>query len=116
MYSFELHFAKHKPAWLLADTQALYVSGICLAAKNAKYGQFYFSKYIKSMKGTFAKVAGSHSYPMLFPNGNKVVLYVENFPKYPKLIFNELETKWKTHITIENIQYNKSGISSFQST
>ncbi len=66
MYSFELHFESYKRLpGCLEDTRRVYVSNICIVAKNNKYHQFYFSDYVTKMKGKFEPVTGSHNYPQL---------------------------------------------------
>lgn len=109
MYSFELHFESYSRNTSLTDTRRVYVSNICIVAKNNKYHQFYFSDYVTRMKGKFAPVAGSHSYPILMPRSKKVILYVENFPVEPKInSFREICDKYiLPHLSIKNIQYNE---------
>lgn len=109
MYSFEIEFNRIKRDNILYCHRAIYVSGICIVAKNDKFGNFYFSKYIKKRIGNFLNVCGSNQYPELCPAKNKVTLYIHNFPKFPTLN-NPYEKSlgdsgWEfiEHIKIKNI-------------
>lgn len=109
MYSFEIEYNKVKIDIYLLEHQSLYVSGICIVAKNDKYGQFYFSKYIKEKEGMFRNVCGSNRYPSLQPRGSKVILKIEDFPKYPVInnpyekSLREKGLEYIKHIMIKNI-------------
>lgn len=84
MYTFEIHFNQVKETTPLVCIQSVYVSNICIVAKNNKVGGFYFSKYITSKKGTFKHICGSVRYPHLNTE-SKVILEIKNFPTYPSL-------------------------------
>lgn len=103
-YSFKLVFKKYlRKSPSLQDVRSIYVSDICIVAKNSKHGGFYFSKYVSKITGKFHYAAGSVRYPILFPIKDKVVIQVEGFPKKPILEeFNE----WKDFIFIEDISEN----------
>lgn len=108
-YSFEIDFKKfNRTNPTLEDVQAIYVSGICIMAKNSKYGNFYKSKYVKEVKGKFANGAGSHSYPILYPVKDTKII-VQDFPKEPKLDFSEFDIKYKSHfLSLGNVrQYSR---------
>ncbi len=96
-YSFVIDFKKFvRKSPVLEDVQAIYVSGICIVAKNSKYGDFYKSKYVKEVKGKFAYGAGSHSSPILYPIKDTQII-VHNFPKEPKLDFDKIDIEFKSH-------------------
>jgi hypothetical protein len=98
-YNFEIHFERYQQTSCLNDVRAIYVSGICIAAKNQKFGKPYISKYVKNVLGAFLFVAGSERYPTLYPKNKAVVLTLEGFPHYPVLNV----TEHQTHITIKNV-------------
>jgi hypothetical protein len=105
MYNFEIVFEKHKrTSPTLQDIQSIYVSGICICAKNNKFGKFYFNeRYIKNVSGKFYHVAGSVRYPILFPQSDKVVISVRDFPRKPDLQKDDLDTQYKPFIYLQNI-------------
>lgn len=97
IYSFVIDFKKFvRKSPVLEDVQAIYVSGICIMAKNSKYGDIYKSKYVKEVKGKFAYSAGSHSSPILYPVKDTQI-FVHNFPKEPKLDFSKYDIEFKSH-------------------
>ena len=110
MYNFEIHFNQIKPTTPLVCIKAVYISGICVVAKNSKFGNFYFSKYIKKLKGKFKQTCGSNKYPYLNAENKKVVLQITNFPIYPVLdnvyqhSLGEKGIEFLQHITIKNIE------------
>lgn len=100
-YNFKIVFKKYKrTSPILQDVRSIYVSDICVVAKNSKHGQFYFSKYVSHLSGRFFNVAGSVRYPILYPIKNKVTIHVENFPKKP--ILEEFD-EYTDFISIEDI-------------
>ncbi len=105
LYSFDIEFKKYKRTNpTLEDVKFIFVSGICIACKEDKYGGFYFSKYIKQIKGRFAYCAGSHSSPALYPIKDATIS-VTNFPKEPKLDFSKFDIEFKSHfLSITNIK------------
>lgn len=104
-YNFKIVFKKYfRTSPTLQDVRSVYVSDICIVAKNSKHAQFYFSKYVSRLAGKFSNVAGSVRYPILYPIKNKVTIHVENFPKKPILEeFNEHQN----FISIEDITENE---------
>lgn len=103
MYNFDLVIDKYERKWpALQDVQSVVVSGICLVAKNKKYGGFYYSKYIKNKRGNFLYGAGSHNWPILYTNG-KVILKVKDFPVEPIITL----TEHQQYVSIQNIQLTK---------
>jgi hypothetical protein len=111
MYDFKIHFTPVKPTTSLVCIKAVYVSGICIVAKNSKFGDFYFSKYIKSIQGKFKHVCGSVRYPYLNTQGKKVILQITNFPVYPSLdniyqnSLGEIGLEFLQHITIKDVKH-----------
>jgi hypothetical protein len=109
MYSFEIEFNRIKMDTELVAHQSIYVSGICILAKNNKFGGFYFSKYIKSKVGKFHNVCGSNRYPSLQPIKDKVLLKIEGFPRNPTIdnpyekSLGESGLEYIKHIQIKNI-------------
>jgi hypothetical protein len=96
-YSFVINFRKYiRKIPQLEDVKAIYVSGVCIIAKNSKYGDFYKSKYVKQVKGKFAYGAGSHASPILYPTKDTQII-VHNFPKKPELDFNDYDIKFKSN-------------------
>lgn len=101
MYSFEIHFNPYKRVnGGLTGCRTICVSAICIYAKNNKFGQFYKSKYVEEQKGKFDKIAGSHSYPILWSK-KPVILKITNFPKKPVLYNNG---EYHKHIQLKNIK------------
>lgn len=84
-YSFKITFNKYERKTCLSDVRTVNVSGITIVAKNAKFGCIYRSDYVKYQKGKFNHSSGSNNYPILFPNGEKVELFISNFPYYPTI-------------------------------
>lgn len=83
-YSFKIVMTR--PTHISETTRSIYVSGVCIIAKNSKFsGALYQSKYIKKVWGKFRRVAGSNSYPVLSPLYEKATILVTNFPNNPKL-------------------------------
>jgi hypothetical protein len=113
MYNFIIEFNPYSRLnGGLNDTRTIYVSGICIVAKNQKFGKAYHSPYIKHMDGSFAKVAGSNSYPLLWPvvgpkkkkKRGTVTLHIKGFPRYPKFDLDQKKCEeYYPHITIKNI-------------
>lgn len=66
------------------DMRTIYCGNTCLVAKNNKFGQLYLHKTAKIIRGSFAKVAGSNSHPILIAN-DEVHIKFENFPRYPNI-------------------------------
>jgi hypothetical protein len=100
MYSFQIIFDQYtRTSPVLEDVRGVYVSGICIAAKNDKRGQIYISKHVKNVQGKFLYIAGSERYPILYPKSKSVILTVTGFPKFPILLVNE----YQGHITIKNV-------------
>lgn len=88
--------SKHKPfrfdiefnnnyTFDIDETCTISVSGISIISKREKYGGLKISKYVKNIKGRFARRGGSHQYPRLHAARKKVIIQVEGFPKYPIL-------------------------------
>ena len=76
----------------IADIDEITISGITIVSKPDKYGGVCLHlgnqkkfKYKMNILGKFFKVAGSHSYPILFFNTRLPYIDVElvNFPRYP---------------------------------
>jgi hypothetical protein len=106
-YDFDVVFVQNKIESLYTDvTKSIYVSDICIVAKNQKVGGLYFSKYVDEKIGKFQHVAGSWNYPILYVSGgkvgDKVMLRVKDFPKKP--IF---KTDKNVSIIIKNIKINE---------
>jgi len=100
MYNFDIVFSEYQTKNVfLEDIQRLCVSGICIVAKNDKFGGFYFSKYIDKRIGNFRNVCGSNNYPTLKPQRKNVILHIKNFPHAPVLE----TTQYQPHIMIKNI-------------
>lgn len=101
-YNFKIHvkpFKRTSP--YLQDVKNIYVSGICIVAKNSKEGGFYYSEYATKEQGNFHNVAGSIKYPALLPK-TRVVIKVTNFPRKPNLQLDMPE--YKDYISISDIQ------------
>lgn len=97
-YSFKITFNRYERKTCLSDVRVVNVSGITIVAKNAKFGCVYRSEYVKFQKGKFNYASGSNNYPILFPMGKKVELFMSDFPRYPKLK-TDIE-----HISISDIE------------
>lgn len=97
-YSFKITFNRYERRTCLSDVRTINVSGITIVAKNAKFGCIYRSDYVKFQKGKFNYASGSNSYPILFPMGKKVELFISGFPNYPVI------REERDHITISDIQ------------
>lgn len=98
MYSFDIVFSDYETqSVFLDDVQRVYVSGVCIIAKNQKFGGLYFSKYIAKRIGNFRYVCGSNNYPTLKAQGKQVTLHIKNFPHLPVLQTTQ------EHIAIKNI-------------
>lgn len=58
MCSFDIVFKKYiRTSPELQDIKSIYVSGICIMAKNSKVGDFYISKYIDNIEKQFVYCA-----------------------------------------------------------
>jgi len=97
-YSFKVTFNKYERKTCLNDTRTINVSNITIVAKNAKFGCIYRSGYVKFQKGKFNYASGSNNYPILFPMGKKVEIFVTNFPCFPVL------KTLRDHIEISDIK------------
>lgn len=97
-YSFKITFNKYERKTCLSDVRTINVSGITIVAKNAKFGCIYRSDYVKFQKGKFNYASGSNNYPILFPMGKKVELFISDFPNYPVI------REERDHISISDIQ------------
>tara|TARA_B110000285_G_C15052870_1_gene577964 strand:- start:830 stop:1255 length:426 start_codon:yes stop_codon:yes gene_type:complete len=74
------------------DIDDITISGITIVSKPEKFGGVCLHlgnqkkfKYQMNILGRFSKVAGSHSYPILFFNPKVPYIDIEliNFPRYP---------------------------------
>lgn len=101
-YNFKIHVKPFKnTSPYLQEVRSIYVSGICIVAKNSKEGCFYYSKYAIKEQGNFHYVAGSIKYPALLPK-TRVIIKVTNFPRKPNLQLHLPE--YKDYISISDIQ------------
>lgn len=106
-YSFDLVFDIKKFYYPL-ETSSIYVSGICVIAKNSKFGDLYKSKYVNEIKGRICNIAGSHQYPILTSKKN-LIIKINNFPKYPLLSDSINHPASYTSWEIKNINTNGNG-------
>lgn len=97
-YSFKITFNRYERRTCLSDVRTINISGITIVAKNAKFGCIYRSDYVKFQKGKFNYASGSNNYPILFPMGKKVELFISGFQNYPVI------KEERDHITISDIQ------------
>jgi hypothetical protein len=111
MYKCKLHIGKVTiTAGLLECVKAIYINNKCIVAKNNKFGNFYFSPYVKNITGKFEKVACSNSSPRLLAKTKEVILDLEGFNEIPKLNSHfhssliGFDEKYLSHIYITDIQ------------
>lgn len=72
----------------LDDMRVIYSDKTCLVAKNSKFDGLYIHKSGKIIKGSFYKVAGSVSYPILMVK-NEVHIRFLNFHSKPNIITDQ---------------------------
>lgn len=106
MYEFRIVIKKYIPKWRILNFSHITVSNITLIDKKDSVGSLWKSnKYIKSIKGRFEYKYGSHRYPDLVPKDTEVIIYVHNFPRYPKLgdyLYGDVVTIEDVKHTIKN--------------
>lgn len=104
-YSFKIQikpFSVKSP--YLETIRRIYVSNICIVAKNSKEGGIYLSNYAKIIQGRFFYVAGSVRYPILVPKGH-ITIKVKDFPFKPCFTWNHMGAKeYINYLSITDIQ------------
>lgn len=104
-YSFTLVFNKwERKNAFLDDIRTVSTGNTTLIAKNKKVGGLYIHPTGKIVKGSFYKVAGSHSSPILWTN-DKVVIEFNGFPFNPKSIETDQIDK-QNNVEILNVIKN----------
>lgn len=91
-YNFILVVKEYERNSSLDFMRKIYNHKTCLVAKNHKFGNIYIHPAGKIIKGSFHKVAGSHSSPELIAKG-EVHIQFTNFPHNPNKILTDQHRK-----------------------
>lgn len=85
-YNFQITIKQYeRSSPTLHDMRVVRATGICIVAKNSKFGGLYLHPKAKIVKGRFEHVAGSNSYPILYPKSKEVVIEVTDFERFPEI-------------------------------